>query len=210
MSILRNRKWQIAALVVSGVAAALSVRRGRQTRAMLKRYNAPGQEQSLPEPGDILLFFRPGRKRDHIIQFFTDSPFFHAAIYAGDSRVIEARPRGVIEDGLLGREHNFVVVPAPEGRGKEALDRARKQIGDPFSGTDMFMNALDRIFIYWDINYTTPDKFTCAEFVVTCFDHAGVCLFPGRDNDELSPGDLASLLPSEKHGALSLSTDDAS
>jgi hypothetical protein len=59
------------------------------------------------------------------------------------------------------------------------------------------MNALDRIFIHWDINYTTPDRFTCAEFVTTAFDHAGVHLFPGRDRDELSPADLSRLLPSE-------------
>ncbi|MES2459753.1 MAG: hypothetical protein V4671_04160, partial [Armatimonadota bacterium] len=119
------------------------------------------------QPGDILLFYRPGRKRDHIIQFFTDSPFYHAALSTGDDRVIEARPLGVLEDGLQGREHNFVVVPAPEGRGQEALAWARQQIGDPFSKADMFMNALDRVFLYWDINYTTPDKFTCAEFVTT-------------------------------------------
>jgi uncharacterized protein YycO len=144
-----------------------------------------------------LLFYRPERKRDTLIQFFTDSPFYHAALYAGKGHVVEARPRGVIEDNLIGREENFVVVPAPEGRGKEALEWARKQIGDPFSETDMLMNALDRLFVHWDINYTTPDKFTCAEFVTTSFDNAGVRLFPGRDRDELSPSDLAILLPSE-------------
>jgi uncharacterized protein YycO len=166
---------------------------------MLKRYDALTQEDQAhsPQPGDILLFYRPGRKRDHIIQFFTDSPFYHAALFAGNGRVIEARPVGVLEDDLRGREHNFVVAPAPEGKGEDALEWARKQIGDPFSKADMFMNALDRIFVHWDINYTTPDKFTCAEFVTTSFDHAGVSLFHGRDRDELSPADLATLLPSE-------------
>lgn len=189
----------MALLAVSGIVTVLSARRGRQTREMLRRYNELGRRNPgrAPEPGDILLFYRPGRKRDHIIQFFTDSPFYHAALFAGEGRVVEARPKGIIEDNLWGREQNFVVVPAPKERGREALEWARGQLGDPFSKADMFMNALDRIFVHWDINYTTPDKFTCAEFVATSFYHAGVPLFPGRDHDELSPADLATLLPSE-------------
>lgn len=195
-----KRKWILISLAAGGLVAALSARRARQTKAMLERYNAAGEKERRshePRPGDVLLFYRPGRKRDHIIQFFTDSPFYHAALYAGDGRVIEARPKGIVEDGLHGREHNFVVAPAPEGRGQAALDWARQQLGDPFSGMDMFMNALDRVFIHWDINYTTPGKYTCGEFVATAFDNAGVGLFPGRDRDEIAPADFAKLLPSE-------------
>ena len=204
MNILRNRKWQVWFLVVSGIVAALSVRRGRQTKAMLRRYNETDTTATSggPKPGDILLFYRPQRKRDQIIQFFTDSPFYHAALFAGSDRVVEARPRGVLEDGLQGRENNFVVVPAPEGQGEKALAWARTQIGDPFSERDLLMIALDRLFLYWNINYATPGKFTCAEFVTTSFDHAGVHLFPGQDRDEIAPADLATLLPSEERETL--------
>lgn len=178
---------------------ALGARRARQTKEMLERYNDSGEEKrrEAPQPGDILLFYRPGRRFDYVIQFFTDSPFYHTALWAGDNRVIEARPKGVINDDLQGREDNFVVVPAPEGRGAEALAWAKTQLGAKFSHMDMFMNGLDHIFVHFDINYTTPDQYTCAEFVTTCFDHAGVNLFPDRDRDDISPSDLGTLLPSE-------------
>lgn len=58
----------------------------------------------------------------------------------------------------------------------------------------MFVIALEHIFTHWHINYTTPDRYTCAEFVATAFDHAGVRLFPKMDLDEIAPANLAALL----------------
>lgn len=122
---IMRRKYllTLSALLVGGAAALLRVR-ARQTREMLARYNAPGEKERRgdgPHPGDILLFYRPARKRDYIIQIFTDSPFYHAALYAGEGQVIEARPCGVARNDLRGREGNFVVAPAPEGKGSETL-----------------------------------------------------------------------------------------
>ena len=61
-----KHKWMLALLAASGLVTALGARRARQTKAMLQRYNAPGQKERHsrgPQPGDILLFYRPGRKR---------------------------------------------------------------------------------------------------------------------------------------------------
>lgn len=164
---------------------------------MLLRYNTPGEKAQRgdgPYPGDILLFFRPARKRDYIIQMFTNSPFYHAALYAGEGQVIEARPRGVARNDLRGREENFVVAPAPEGKGAEALAWAETRIGDAFNRNDMLVIALEHLFTHWDINYTTPNEYTCAEFVTTAYQHAGVRLFPDLDLDEVAPANLAAFL----------------
>ena len=74
MIILRNRKWQIAFLVVSGIVAA---RRGRQTKAMFQRYNEFDRENNfvaVPAPegqgGKALAWARkqifPGQDWDEI------------------------------------------------------------------------------------------------------------------------------------------------
>jgi len=60
------------------------------------------------------------------------SPFYHAGLYAGDGHVLEARPQGVSRNDLRGRERSCVVVPAPEGKGAEALTWAEGEIGDRF------------------------------------------------------------------------------
>lgn len=146
-----------------------------------------------PRPGDILLFARAHRGFDYIIKLFTLSRFYHAAIYAGDRHVIEARPRGVGRNSLEGREGAYTVVPAPEGRGEAALAWAQTQIGAGYDRVNMLVVLMEHVFMRLHLNYTPSGKFSCAEFVATAFDHAGVRVFPDRDLNDVEPKDFARL-----------------
>jgi len=153
-----------------------------------------------PQPGDILLFFRPARGRDYVIRWVTRSPFYHAALYAGGyepGSVIEARPQGVIHDSLAGRERNYLVVTAPEGKGAEALAWAKTQLGAQYDRLDQLTILLEHLFVRWHINYVPHGRYTCAELVATAYAQAGVCLVPGHGLDGLDPGDLAVRLVPE-------------
>jgi hypothetical protein len=155
---------------------------------------AAGQEIQ-PKPGDILLFHHIARLRDLLITMVTHSPFYHTALYAGDGRVVEARPQGVIDNDLRGREQNYVVVPAPEGKGEAALAWARTQLGAKFDRLDFAVILFEHVFRYWHINYTPQGRYTCAELVVMAFEHAGVRLVPEKAIDEIEPADLGRLIP---------------
>ena len=146
-----------------------------------------------PQPGDILLFHH-ARGENRFITLFTRSPFYHAAIYAGAGNAIESRPSGVRCNSLQGRENDFVVVPAPEGKGAEALAWARAQIGAPYDNLDVLVIILERLFTRLHLNYTPGNKFTCGEFVARAFAEVGVRLVPDRDIEDVVPGDFARLL----------------
>ena len=146
-----------------------------------------------PRPGDILLFVRPHRLLDYVIKLFTLSKYYHVAIYAGNGRVVEARPKGVVQNGLEGREGGYDVIPAPEGRGPEALAWALTQLGAGFDRWNMLVVLLEHLFVRVRLNRTPHGKYSCGEFVATAFDHAGIRLFPDRDLDDIEPKDFASL-----------------
>lgn len=148
-----------------------------------------------PEPGDVLLFYRPRRGRDYFIRWFTRSPFYHAALFAGADHVFEARPAGVGLNRIADRRADFVVAPAPKGQGAAALEWARTQLGDAFDDKDFLIIALEHIFVGWHINYAPPGRYSCAGFVTDAFVHAGADPFPGREPDEISPADWARYLP---------------
>lgn len=178
------------------------VRRTRHERAKVGKvrsvYERKLPEEREPRAGDILLFFRPNRIRDYFIEWITGSHFYHAALYAGEKHVIEARPQGVIYNDLRGRESEYIILRAPGGQGcgAAALQWSKLQLGDPFDQMDLVVIALEHLFHYWKINYARPGRYTCAALVATCyFRGAGVRLVPDRDLDEVAPGDLGRLLP---------------
>ena len=206
----RQREWLALGLLGIALASAwyLSKRRWRR----FARCRSVEQEQTVeqqreearphgkPRPGDILLFFRPARGRDYVIRWVTRSPFYHAALYAGGDTpgsVVEARPQGVIHNSLAGRENNFLVVPAPEGKGAEALAWAKTQLGAQYDHLDQLTILLEHLFDRWHINYIPHGRYTCAELVATAYAHAGVHIVPGHGLDGLDPGDLAVRLVPE-------------
>lgn len=196
---MARKRWWLALSVVASAVIGERVFFAWQQRGWLTRWRGVGQASGAklidPQPGDILLFHHGPRLRDILITMVTHSPFYHTALYAGSQHVVEARPQGVILNGLQGREHHFVVLPAPDGTGEAALAWARNQIGAKFDRLDFLVIFLEHIFTHWHINYTPYNRYTCAELVVTAFEHAGVRLVPGKLVDEIAPADLARLLP---------------
>ena len=158
--------------------------------------NTPTQNMPEAKPGDIFLFFRPHRLMDDLIKMMTLSRYYHIAIYAGDGRVWEARPNGVGCNDLHGREGAYVVIPAPGGKGAEALAWAETQKGAPLDHQDMLIILLEHIFVRVRLNLVPHGRYSCAEFVATAFYHAGETLFPDRDLNDVEPKDFARFIPS--------------
>ncbi len=156
-------------------------------------------ETAPPEakPGDIFLFFRPHRLMDDFIKLMTLSKYYHVAIYAGEGRVWEARPRGVACNDLRGREGAYVVIPAPEGKGGAALAWAQSQQGAGYDRVDMLVILLEHVFLRLHFNIVPYGKYSCAEFIATAFYHAGERLFSDRDLNDTEPKDFARLIPAQ-------------
>lgn len=191
-------RYLAGAATAAATACWLLRREARSGRLQPRvRRGAPartgGSEQ---RPGDILLF-RHARGENLIITWFTGSPFYHAAISEGDGCVLEARPHGVVRGDLAGRETNFVVLPAPQSAGEQALAWARRQVGKPYDMLDVAIIILDRIIRPFRLRYTPPGRYTCGEFVAAAFAAAGVRLVPDREIDDVLPADIARLLPRE-------------
>ena len=156
---------------------------------------APEEITTDPKVGDILIFYRPRWAFDYLIRLVTRSAFFHVALYAGDNMAVEARTNGVHQNSLEGREVGYLVIPAPEGKGEAALAWAKTQIGDGYDRKGAFILALEHVFTKLHINYTTPDKYTCGEFVTKAFEEAGFKAFPGQETEDIAPVDWARYLP---------------
>ena len=196
-----TKKWWKPLLGAGILALFVAVREWQlqkqfAARRTLARQSHP--EMRPPEPGDILLFYRPALWRDIVIQIGTGSPVYHCAFFAAqDERgmvVLEARPKGVIWSDLQGRENKYIVVPAPEGKGQTALDWAQTKLGSPYDYGDGLVIGLEHLFTHWRINYTPPGRYTCGELLAAAFAETGVDLVPGKRPAEVAPGDLANAL----------------
>src|SRR5947209_4437504 len=160
-------EWMALVLLAGSTAALVRWRLTPRRRAWLKHRRGEGRvaeagQEIQPKPGDILLFHHIARLRDLLITMVTHSPFYHTALYAGDRQVVEARPQGVIHSDLGGREHNYVVLPAPEGKGEAALAWAKTQLGAKFDRLDFGVILLEHLFKNWHIHYTPRGRYTCA------------------------------------------------
>jgi cell wall-associated NlpC family hydrolase len=153
--------------------------------------------QEAARPGDLLIFFNAG-KFAHLITWFSKSPFFHAAIYAGEGKVIEARPVGVVCRDIR-EEENFFCVPALHGSGPRALEWARRQIGDLYDIPGVAVLVLARIARRFHVKYNSgQDRFSCGQFVLCAYREAGVDLLPDMQSEVVLPSDFAVLLPKDK------------
>src|SRR5262249_3119431 len=137
--------------------------------------------RSEPQVGDILLFTH-ARGLNLVITTLTRSPYYHVGIYAGEGTVVEMRVKRALIRDLRGKAgaHHFVVIPAPDGKGKEALHWARHEVrmGARYDERDIMVMLLDRIFFNLHLNYTPNTEYTCSEFIAVAFDKVGVRLFP--------------------------------
>ncbi len=150
------------------------------------------------QPGDILLFTR-ARGLNRIITWFTKSKYYHVAIYAGESHVVESRPRGVVCRDLNGPDgdKSFVVIPAPGGRetGMQALEWARAQLGTPYDPVGVLALVIDRMLSCSCVPWSTSNYYSCGELVVNAFRHANKDLFPERHPESVVPADFEPYLP---------------
>jgi hypothetical protein len=169
---------------------------------MNERIEAVAQQinQQRPEPGDILLFYRPERFRSRLICWFTRSPFYHVGIYEGDGKVIEARIPEVMRRDLSHEKdaYHFTVLRAPSRViGRRALLWAQERIGQPYDKKSIGLLALSRLTHLPFCQFRNEDgseRFLCGNFVVRAFSAAGVILFPGRPAEEIIPADFSDLL----------------
>lgn len=131
------------------------------------------------------------------ITVFTRSPYYHVGIYDGDGFVIEMRVTGALRRDLRGSEgaRHFIVIPAPQGKGRAALAWAKTQMKVQYDRSAIKTLVLNRIFVHLHLNYTPNDTYTCSEFVTVAFKHAGVDLFAGVDAAGTVPGDFARFVP---------------
>ncbi len=147
------------------------------------------------KPGRIVVFYG-ARGLTRAISLATHSPFYHVAIAAGGSKVIEAIPSGVTcRDVHPGRPRRFLTLPAPDATGPTALAWARTQIGDGYDSRDFLGLVLDRLMPEAHVNVASGDRFTCGEFVAAAFRRAGSILFPDMDDADVVPADFARFIP---------------
>ena len=183
-----------AALTAGGTLGFLhALKRRKRGEKILDVVERDEVQNHKPKVGDILLFHN-ARGANNLIGWLTGSPFYHVGIYSGDEMVVEARTPGVLHDTLRDREKEYVALPAPQGRGQQALAWAKGQVGEKYDNFDLVVIAFERIFKTLRLNYTRPGHFTCGEFVAEAFEQAGVHLFPDCDTGAVVPGDFARLL----------------
>ncbi len=148
-----------------------------------------------PQPGDICLFYN-ARGLARLITWFTRSRFYHVALYAGDECVIEARPRGVVQRDLRkAGEHDYLILPAPNNKGAQALKWAADQLGDGYDVPGVIVLVLERLFDNLHLNYKpTRNRFSCGELVLCAFRVNGVDLLPDYSPENVVPADFAQLI----------------
>ena len=100
-------------------------------KTLLDGLEAFEQEHRAPHPGDILLFHN-AKGSNNLIGWFTGSPFYHAAIYAGNGMAVEARTPGVLHDTLEDRSGNYIVIP-------RRREKERPRCNGPCSRSEMDM-----------------------------------------------------------------------
>ena len=195
------RKRQVAGAVgliagaLTAAAATLYWNRLRKAEQLLESHRSGADSSSrAPKPGDILLFY-DARGIDRLITGFTGSPFYHVALYAGSQATVEATTPGVMLRDLRDRKEPYIVIPAPAGKGKAALEWAKTQIGDSYDNLDIAIIVLDRLCRFVHFNYTPGGRYSCGEFVAMAFDQAGIRLFEDRDLNDVVPGDFARFAP---------------
>lgn len=160
----------------------------------------PEQLQTLKQarPGDLLLFNR-AKKLNRLITWFTRSNYYHVGIFKGGTRVVEARPRGVVERDLNGPDgdKSFVLIPAPGGEqtGRKALEWAETQVGDGYDPINVAAIVFDRVFSCWRLSYGLKHRYSCGELVAEAYEKAGEELFPNCAAESIVPAHFEKLLP---------------
>jgi uncharacterized protein YycO len=144
--------------------------------------------------GDLVLYAPDGTINATLIDILTHSHYHHIAIYDSDGMVIEAMPGGVRrypigKDKVIGI-HLDILPPQK----LIAVTWAKSKVGDPYDTRALIMIGIDRVFPHLRDSNPAANRYTCAVFVSEAYHHAGIDLLPGRDWNDLVPGDFLQLL----------------
>lgn len=150
-----------------------------------------------PQTGDLLLFHN-AKGMNKFITMFTRSPFYHVAIYDTDNMVVEAQLPGIQHNNIGRHSGDYVVAPAPEGKGREALAWAKTQIGDAYDRFDLVVMFLDHLCRFIHFNYQPRNKYTCGGFVATALYEVGVPMFPKDRLSDVVPADFEHLVSEDQ------------
>lgn len=145
------------------------------------------------ERGDLVLFEPDGTAGAKLIEVLTHSHYHHVALYDGDGQVIEAMPSGVRSYPIGARPVIGLRPPVDAEQKHTAIEWAHAQIGDPYDTRGLFLIAVDRMLPKLREGNPRSKRYTCAVFVSEAYHHAGVELLPGRDWNNIVPGDFLAL-----------------
>jgi hypothetical protein len=186
------------AVMQQGLIRALYAFQQWGSRAVSSLSTMPGYVSKLPESiaQQLLELIRPGdvfvtRKDCAVTNYFLPGYWPHAALYAGNHRVIESLKDGVRERGLdspFGNDSIALIRPKlDDDLICESLERARTHVGKPYD---------------FDFDFTRSDRLVCTEVVYRSYQGIGGIEFPltkraGRLT--LAAEDLLALSLQDKH-----------
>lgn len=130
----------------------------------------------------------------------------HALIYAGNGRVIEAKPNGVTLDAMRPRRRvlwSTGRIELDAHQRMKVLEAAKGYIGTPYSFLDYLALAAHRLHLpFPGLKRFMASKrhMICSQLVDQCYKDAGINLFTdGRWAGYVTPADLAARLLGEEN-----------
>lgn len=132
--------------------------------------------RTMAQPGDVLLRRTDGTSSNMVIPGY----WGHAALYAGDGKIVDAVTHDVRETDIetFCSEGDAVIVVRPKNLSKEQVasivDYSRRQVGKPYD---------------FDLDFKDSQRFTCTELVETAYE-----VSTGRD---WAKGTLGSISPAD-------------
>ena len=157
--------------------------------------------------GDLVLFEPDGTIGSTLIDIATHSHYHHIALFDGDdaegaNMVIEAMPGGVRHYPIGPRKVIGLKLAVALPQKLIAIQWAKSKIGDPYDTRGVIMIGVDRVFPHLRDGNPAANRYSCAVFISEAYHHAGIELLPGRDWNDLVPGDFLQLLQKEPVFAL--------
>jgi uncharacterized protein YycO len=144
--------------------------------------------------GDLVLYAPDGKLGAALIDLFTHSHYHHVALFDDEDMVIEAMPGGVRRAPIGSKQVIGIHLDLLPPQKFLAVAWAKSKIGDPYDTRGVILIGIDRVFPHLRDGNPTANRYTCAVFVSEAYHHAGIDLLPGRDWNDLVPGDFLQLL----------------
>lgn len=162
-----------------------------------------------PQPGDYFTVATTGRAA-RLIRFgerwFLPVPkegcwANHCGIYKGDGLVIEANPNGVAVRSMHEYDHLHIAWSdrvIPEAERSLIVSAAEVMVGLPYSRLDIVAMVLQRfpafVGLLARMRLNRGDRLICSQLVARAYRLAGIRLVPAKEDNFVTPGDLAALL----------------